>query len=264
MDRIMNKHFRKIVKEEGKLLNQKEIPFIKEKVTPIVDKLQEKIPAKLKDTLETVFYKSFQLVFDKGTSYIEKTYNKDNIQLEFDLNNYALDKKFSNKFIRKLDKQSNQSKLLNSSISVVEGGVLGFLGIGLPDIPVFIALIVKTIYEIALSYGYDYNKDEEKAYVLQLICASMTKGDIQKEFNESLDSLSGNIDQNRTTEIDLEGLMKTTSKVLSESLLTAKFIQGIPVVGSVGGLINYNIINKVSRYSTIKYKKRYLIKKSKI
>jgi hypothetical protein len=258
----MNKQIQRMKKEEDKLLNQKEIPFIKTKVTPIVDKIQEKIPVKLKDTLEVVFYKSFQIVFEKGTSYIEKTYKKDDILLEFDLNNYALDKKFSTKFVKKLDKQSNQSKLLNSSISVIEGGVLGFLGVGLPDIPVFIGLIVKTIYEIALSYGYDYNKPEEKAYVLQLICASMTKGDIQKGFNDSLDSLAGNIDKDVVTEVDLEALMKTTSKVLSESLLTAKFIQGIPIVGSVGGIINYNIINKVSKYSSLKYKKRYLLKKS--
>jgi len=46
--------------------------------------------------------------------------------------------------------------MVNTSITVLEGGGLGLLGIGLPDIPLFIAVIMRTIYEVALSYGYDY------------------------------------------------------------------------------------------------------------
>lgn len=38
-------------------------------------------------------------------------------------------------------------------ISGVEGVGLGLLGIGLPDIPLFTAVILKSVYEIALSYG---------------------------------------------------------------------------------------------------------------
>ena len=49
-----------------------------------------------------------------------------------------------------------------------------------------------------------------------------------------------------------------TSKILSDSMLTSKFVQGIPIVGAVGSIVNYRIINKISKYASIKYKKRYL------
>ncbi|MDZ7542990.1 EcsC family protein, partial [Clostridium perfringens] len=55
--------------------------------------------------------------------------------------------------------------------------------------------------------------------------------------------------------------IKNASEVLSETLLMAKFIQGLPIVGIVGSVTNYQIINKISKYTRIKYKKRYLSKK---
>ena len=41
----------------------------------------------------------------------------------------------------------------------------------------------------------------------------------------------------------------------------AKFIQGLPIVGVLGSITNYQVINKVSKYARIRYKKRYLNKK---
>jgi len=55
--------------------------------------------------------------------------------------------------------------------------------------------------------------------------------------------------------------MKETSDLLSNTLLTAKFIQGLPLVGVIGGVINPVMINKIGKYARIKYKKRYLLSK---
>lgn len=263
MNKQINKQMKQIKKEEHKLLNQKENVFVKSTINPVVDKIQGYIPGKLKSTLETAFYKGFWLVFKKGNIYIEKTYNRDKIQLEYDLNNYAIDKSSSRKYINRLDRYANQSQMMNSSISVIEGGVLGLFGIGLPDIPLFLSLIMKGIYEIALSYGYSYDTDEEKEYILLVIGGAMTKGERQKEWNRRIDESGDNIDNNIITDIDLEEQMKATASILSDALLTAKFIQGIPFVGAVGGIVNYNIIRRISRFAAIKYKKRYYIKKQK-
>lgn len=261
MNHALNQQLRRLSKKEQRLLNQKENPILKSTLSPVMDKIQEKIPDKLKSTLDILFYKGFQLVFDKGSTYIEKTYNKNKIQLEYDINNYSVDRTFNNKYINKLDQPSNRSRILNSSISIIEGSALGFLGIGLPDIPLFLSVIVKSIFEIALSYGYTYDSVEEKSYILHLISAAVSKGDKRKELDKSLDYLGDQIDQNIVSEIDLYKEMKTASDVLSDALLTAKFIQGIPVIGVVGGIVNYNIINKINKYARIKYKKRYLQKK---
>ncbi len=255
MRRQIDQQVKQIKKEENKLLNKKENPLLKASIEPVADKIQSYIPGKLKTALETAFYKGFRLVFEKGYIYIEKTYDKDKIQLEYDLNNYAIDKVTKRKYLKRLDRHSKQSQMFNSSISVLEGGVLGVFGIGLPDIPLFLSLVMKSVYEIALSYGFHYETEDEKAYILLLICTAMAKHEQQKEFYQKLEKLGGDIDDKM--------IIKTTAGILSESLLVAKFIQGIPLVGAVGGFVNYNIIRKISKFAGVKYKKRYYMNKQK-
>ncbi len=258
---ILRKQLNAVLKQENKILEQKENTFIKANLKPIMDKIQEKIPKQLRSILDTAFFKGFQFVFEKGNTYIEKTYDKDKIQLEHDLNNYAIDKYSSREHMKNMDKQSNQSNNFNQSIAFIEGGVLGLLGIGIPDIPLFIAVIMKTVNEIALTYGYHYNTPEEKAYILYLICGAMTKEETQKNYNQKIDLLGQTLDTSNSYEFQLEDVIKETSSILSDTLLTTKFIQGLPVVGIIGGIINPTIINKIGRYAKVKYKKRYLLMK---
>ncbi|MFA9377823.1 MAG: EcsC family protein [Lachnotalea sp.] len=260
-NQIIYKQLNHVAKLEKTFLNQNENTFIKNNMQPVIDKLQEKIPEKVKTTLDLTFYKGFQFVFEKGNAYIEKTYDKDSILLEHDLNNYAVDKYMSKKHLKNMNKKSNQSKTLNQSISFLEGGVLGLFGIGLPDIPLFISVILRTINEIALAYGYQYNTNEEKIFIMYIICGSMTKGETLKEYDEMINLLGKNIDTGNTIDCNLEDVMKETSQVLSNSLLLAKVIQGIPVVGVLGGIVNPAIISNVGKYANLKYKKRYLLRK---
>lgn len=261
MNQLLGQQLKRIELQEKKILGSSNRPLLESTLSPMLDKIQGKIPTKLVDTLNAAFYKSFQIVFEKGSTYIEKTYNKDKIELEHDINNYALDKRINKKHINKMDRHSKQSKLINSSISVIEGGVLGLFGIGLPDIPLFLAVLVRTIYEIALSYGYSYSSTEEKAYLLLLIHAAIAKEEEQKELDKKLEALGAAIDNSIDTKVDTDLLMRETSNALSQTLLTTKFLQGIPVVGVIGGAVNYSITNRVAKYAHIKYKKRYLQKK---
>lgn len=263
MKNSLEQQLKQIEKQEKKLLNKTDNPFISSNITPVAEKIQEKIPDKLINVLNMAFYKGFQLVFDKGIPFIEKTYDKDKIAMDYDINDYAIDKECNRRHINRLDKVSKQSGIINSSFSALEGGILGFLGIGLPDIPIFLSVMIKTINEIALSYGFGYLSPEEKIYILILIRTAISKGEKKKEYDHELDLLAEKIDQNMIIEIDQEAQMKLTSAVLSDALLTAKFIQGIPLVGVVGGAVNYNILNKTGYYARLKYKKRYLIKKLK-
>lgn len=261
MKRSLDQQIKNIEKQEQRILNKQENPLVSAKIRPVVDKIQEKIPEKLISTLNTAFYKGFQLVFEKGSTLIEKTYDKDKILMDYDINDYAIGKEFNLRHIKRLDKQSKQSGIMNSSFSAIEGGVLGLLGIGIPDIPLFLSVMLKTIYETALSYGFRYDTEEEKVYILLMISSAVSKGSKQKEYNLELDQLAANIDHNIVTVSGSEEQMKITSELLSEALLTTKFIQGIPIVGAVGGAVNYAILNKVGNYARIKYKKRYLLKK---
>lgn len=254
---IIKKHLNKLDKREKKILNKRR-GIIEEKFEPLVGKVESKVPKSLKDTLDTAFYKSFKLIFENGTKYIEKLYNKNKIQFNHNVHDYHISTKPDQKAIKKIDKHAQRSKLLNTSISTIEGAGLGFLGIGLPDIPLFTAMILKTIYEISLSYGFLYEMEEEKIYVLNIIKGALTSGEAQQKYNLKVDKLADKIDNHISIVYDIDREIVHTAKIISESMLTSKFIQGIPVVGVLGSITNYKIINKISEYASVKYKKRYL------
>lgn len=66
----------------------------------------------------------------------------------------------------------------------------------------------------------------------------------QKSLNDQLDTLGQDIDQRRKIDIHLQQTMQETAGILSDAILTAKFIQTIPIVGIVGGAVNYHISRK--------------------
>lgn len=262
MKKIINKELNKLNKKENKLLNKNQSKLIKNKLVPLSDKIEGKIPEKLKVALENAFYNGFKLVLEKGSKHIEKLYNKDKIELEHDVNNYSLDKKVTKKALKLMDSQSKKSNLINSAITTIEGVGLGALGIGLPDIPLFISMILKTIYEISLSYGFNYEKEEEQIYILNLINVALSNDEEKIFYNEKLNNIEHKLDSNFEIKSEINFEIKNTSKLLSENLLMAKFIQGLPIVGVLGGITNYKVINKIGKYARIRYKKRYLNNKA--
>ena len=53
--------------------------------------------------------------------------------------------------------------------------------------------------------------------------------------------------------------MNATASAFALDMLLLKFIQGIPVIGLVGGAANPVYYKKVMQYVQLKYKKRYLL-----
>ena len=223
-------------------------------------KLEEKIPEKLEETLNTAFIKAFDLVFEKGTGLIEKTYNKDQQKTDYQVREYAAGLKESRKTVKAFGRQSQGTRMKNLMISGVEGVGLGLLGIGLPDIPLFTAVILKSVYEIALSYGFEYESEKEQWFILKMIETALKKGE-ERERNNSL--LNAWIDQNGIGETvkGRKEQSKETAAALAEALLYMKFLQGIPVVGVAGGAADTVYLKKITDYAELKYKRRFLRKK---
>lgn len=57
--------------------------------------------------------------------------------------------------------------------------------------------------------------------------------------------------------------IKETAAGLSKELLYMKFLQGIPIVGAVGGIYDAVYMKRITEYANLKYKKRFLMKKKK-
>lgn len=249
------------VLKEWKRTSKKEGAFIHKNIMQRESNWQKKIekyvPEQLSDTLDSAFFKAFELIFDKGTAILEKTYNKERKEQDYKVNEYAVEINENRKAIRAFGRKAKGSKYVNNTISAVEGIGMGVLGMGLPDIPLFLAVLLKSIYEIALHYGFSYDTEEEQMFILKVIEISLLH---EKEL------IDGNKELNEWMERpyplgDKEEQMKKTSKLLSEEMLYLKFIQGIPIVGLVGGVSDMVYQKKITDYAEMKYNRRFLLKK---
>ena len=251
---------RNYLNDEWKKLSQKEKKFLekrKEKTESALNKkLEEKIPDKLQDTLDAAFAKAFTLIFEKGTNFIEKTYNKEDLEFDYQVDQYAAQLKQNKKAFKNFSKKASITGSKNIAISGAAGIGMGLIGVGIPDIPVFTGMLLKNIYEIALKYGFDYDSEEEHYFILRLIEGSLSYGDeivaINKELNEYIYSLE--LPENYSKEEQI----KKTSAVLSSELLYMKFLQGIPIVGVVGGAYDVVYMKKINDYAKLKYNRRFL------
>ncbi len=249
---IFNAEWTRLLKQEDTFLKKR----AEKKVTKLDAIIAEKIPQKLQDTLNLAFSKSFAVVFDRGTSVIEKSYNRQNAEHTHKVNAYAFSIRQDKKRARAFEKEVAKSEAINVLISGAKGIGLGLLGIGLPDIPVFIGVVLKGIYEIALQYGYDYDSDEERYFILNIIATSMLYGDEVRSGDSALNeyittsALPPSYDRNATID--------KVASVLSNELLYMKFVQGVPLVGVVGGLSDAVFVKKILGYAKLKYKRRFL------
>ena len=79
--------------KEWEDLEKREAKFIEKRMAGptcvIIGKLERFVPKKLSSTLNAAFFKGFQVIFEKGTGIIEKTYNKSRKENEFQINTFA-------------------------------------------------------------------------------------------------------------------------------------------------------------------------------
>ena len=144
-------------------------------------------------------------------------------------------------------------------ISGISGIGLGVLGIGIPDIVLFTGLMLKSIYEIALNYGFDYEKEEEKQFILLLIQGAISYGDELHEINDELNYF---IETGRFTRCKvLSDSINAAAGGLSKELLYMKFLQGIPVVGAAGGAYDVIYMKQIVKYAEMKYRRRFYCKR---
>ncbi len=243
-----------VTKQEEKLKRSAEKEISDWKV-----RLEKKVPQKTYDTLQKAFCKAFSLIFEKGTAVIEKGYNDEGIREDFEIQNHAVEIKGRRKELRKIKGSAQKTDVLNMAITTVEGIGLGALGIGLPDIVIFVGMLLKGIYETALHYGIDYNVPEERFLILKMMEVSLSKGAKWEEDNQTVDELLMEKNMVIQTDLGIKQQTKQTASIFAMDMLVLKFIQGLPIVGIVGGAANPVYYNKVLKYIKLKYQKRYLL-----
>lgn len=219
--------------------------------------LEEKIPDKLESTLNAAFAKAFHLIFSKGSWLIEKTFSTDRLVLEFELDNAQLEDTGRGRDMRKFKKRAAVTGTAHTMISGLTGITLGIMGAWMPDIVIFLSLVIRNIYQIAMRYGYDYTSDDEKKFMLRVIATAVLEGDELLKANKELNKLIrfGLF----TDESTVDMRINDAAYALSRALLYMKFLQNIPVVGVIGGASDFIYMEKISDYAVLKYQRRFLM-----
>lgn len=252
MKKALEKEWAAILKKEEKLRKK----ATKQKNNEWKDGLEEKIPEKVRDGLEKAFIKAFELVFEKGTSVIEKSYQKEELSHEHKIHDYAIKERGAGKDFLAFKNMVRKSELVNTAATFAEGVGLGVLGIGLPDIVLFVGMLFRGIYQVAVRYGFDYENDLEKIFILKLMETSLKKGEEWEKGDDEIEIFMQNVVTEYSTE-DLKKQMEKTAEAFAMDMLVMKFIQSLPLVGIVGGMSNPYYYRKIMDYAEVKYRKRY-------
>jgi hypothetical protein len=220
--------------------------------------LTDKVPPKLDEKLRQAFYGAFSFLFANGTGMIEKMYGSEAAERQYKMNAYAAGLKESRKSLRAFSKKAAAAGSRNLVLAGAEGLGLGLLGVGLPDSPLFTAMIFKSLYELGSYYGFGHEEEEEKYWILLLIQGALTYGG---EFLKAEEECERFIEHGTLPEsYQQKDRMEKTCSLLSGELLYMKFLQGVPVAGVLGGACDVIYLNRIQSYAKIKYRKRFLLK----
>ncbi|MDE5864406.1 MAG: EcsC family protein [Lachnospiraceae bacterium] len=249
------------------------VKHVMDKTPKWVSLVEKKVPETLQNTLVTAFTKAFETVFEKGAGLIEKTYQKDRQISRYEENERQMDEEvFNRRAVKRFERQARRTVTKNLMITSVEGIGFGIVGMGLPDIPVFVSVLLKSIYEIAISYGFSYTVETEKLFILKLIDTALQSGDRLRTKNNDLNALITHYDQwekqpetgkdmdEFVIELKIVRQIDDSAKALSHELLYSKFVQGMTFVGVVGGTADLTCLKRITDYAALKYKRRFLLR----
>ena len=247
--------------KEWNRMQRREYAFLQkgrfQKPSRLTGFLESKVPASMQDKLNKGFAKAFELIFNKGTGIIEKTYDKESILERFEDYKETAGIKNDYSSLKRFSKNASSSGNANLLFSGSAGIGMGIAGIGIPDIVIFTGSMLKGIYQVALNFGYDYDSPEEKFFILKIIETSLLHGKKLDEGNNFLNEL---IEKGLQIpeHYQQEEQIAISSEVISSELLYTKFLQTIPIVGAVGGAYDAIYMKKILKYAEIKYHRRFL------
>lgn len=223
---------------------------------PLGRLLEEKVPEDLARLLRGAFVRAFALVFEKGEGVIRRAGRQERREAAYEERYRAAAARRDRRSLRAFPAAARAAGRGSAALAGAAGVGLGLLGVGLPDIPLFTAVLLKSLRETAVSFGYSGDGPEERLFTLRLIAAALSHGEELERRNAALDRF---IRDGAWPEApDEPAQIRETAERLSRSMLHWKFLQGIPLAGAAGGAWDAVCLRRVQRYACIKYQRRFL------
>ena len=218
---------------------------------------EKRVPDKLILTMDTAFFTAFQVLFQRGTRLLGRTIPARKLLGERYLKEYAIRKAPGARSMGAFQRSAALSGALTTAAATAEGCVLGLLGMGLPDIPILMSILLRSIYHTAVRYGFAYDTKGERSYILLVLCAALTDGPDRQSYSVRADELGQLLDRDQVPWVDLEAQMREAAKALAGAMLVPKFLQGMTFIGVVGGASNFTTTRRVTDMPTAKYPRRF-------
>ncbi|UJP66938.1 EcsC family protein [Mongoliitalea daihaiensis] len=140
----------------------------------------------------------------------------------------------------------------------VEGAVTGAGGIllGLADLPAFLMIKMKMLFEIARLYGYDTSNLQERIFLLYVFKLTFSS---QESRNETIRLLENWQDYVGRYPGHVEAFdWRAFQLAYRDYLDLAKLLQLIPIIGAgVGAVTNYKLSAKLGHFAMQAYRMRY-------
>ncbi|MCM3411613.1 EcsC family protein [Metabacillus litoralis] len=163
-----------------------------------------------------------------------------------------------------MDKVGEELKSNRSKLATIQGATTGVGGIFTLaiDIPVLLGLSLKTLQEIAITYGYDPSKREERIFIVK--CLQFSSADIVGK-QAILNELSSFYKRSENTNNEMISQLQGWREVVytyRDQFGWKKLLQMVPIAGIVfGALTNRSMIHDLSETAIMLYRKRRILEK---
>lgn len=146
-----------------------------------------------------------------------------------------------------------------SKTAAAEGGITGYGGIlmGLADLPLWLSIKIKMLFEIASLYGHDLSNYKERIYILHIFQLTFSRHQQQKQ----IFSLINNWDKEKEKlpEDINEFDWRSFQIEYRDYLDLAKLMQLIPGFGAIVGIyINHKLTRRLGDFAMNAYRMRWL------
>ncbi|WP_456276092.1 EcsC family protein [Bacillus sp. AK128] len=162
-----------------------------------------------------------------------------------------------------MNKVSEEITQSRQKIATVQGATTGFGGIFTlaVDIPVLLGLSLKTLQEIAITYGYDPKDKLERIFIVK--CLQFSSADIVGK-QAILDELSDFYHRDEHHQAMMSQLQGWREVIYTyrDQFGWKKLFQLVPVAGMVfGAFINRSMINDIGETGRMLYQKRRIMER---